>query len=111
MPRRARSLVSKHSGSLSDAEVTVAVVEAAELVTDGDLAIAGSALSVLESVLESTAFPNAYPRCAIKALPAALTLVRSALMQSHALHALTSFFAALSPRTFPRSKRMICSRG
>ena len=37
------ALVSQHRGSLSDAEVTAAVVEAAALVTDGDLAIAGSA--------------------------------------------------------------------
>ena len=98
------ALVSKHSGSLSDADVTVAVVEAAELVTDGDLAIAGSALSVLESVLESTAFPNASAAVCDKALPAALTLVRSPLMQSHALHALTSFFAALVAANLPAVK-------
>ena len=48
------ALVSKHRGSLSDAEVT-AVVEAAALVTDGDLAIAGSALSLAAS---SVSFPS-----------------------------------------------------
>lgn len=98
------ALVSKHSGSLSDAEVTAAVVEAAALVTDGDLAIAGSALSLAASSVKVTAFPTARAAVCERTLPAALELVRSPLMQSHALHALTSFFAALVAANLPGSK-------
>ena len=95
------ALVSKHRGSLSDAEVTAAVVEAAALVTDGDLAIAGSALSLAAS---SVSFPSAAAAVCERVLPAALELVRSPLMQSHALHALTSFFAALVAANLPAVK-------
>lgn len=92
------ALVSKHRASLGDAEVTAAVVEAAALVTDGDLAIAGSALSLAAS---SVSFPSAAAAVRERVLPAALELVRSPLMQSHALHALTSFFAALVAANLP----------
>ena len=92
------ALVSKHAGSLSDAEVTAAVEEASALVSDGDLALASAALSLSASAVSSKGrapFANACSAVCEKTLPAALELVRSPLMQSHALHALTSFFTAL----------------
>ena len=92
------ALVSKHAGSLSDTEVTAAVEEASALVSDGDLALASAALSLSASAVSSKGrapFANACSAVCEKTLPAALELVRSPLMQSHALHALTSFFTAL----------------
>ena len=99
------ALVSKHAGSLSDTEVTAAVEEASALVCDGDLALASAALSLSASAVSastkggsskgSAPFANACSAVCEKTLPAALELVRSPLMQSHALHALTSFFTAL----------------
>ena len=99
------ALVSKHAGSLSDTEVTAAVEEASALVSDGDLALASAALSLSASAVSastkggsskgSAPFANACSAVCEKTLPAALELVRSPLMQSHALHALTSFFTAL----------------
>ena len=92
------ALVSKPAGSLSDAEVIAAVEEASALVSDGDLALASAALSLSASAVSSKGrapFANACSAVCEKTLPAALELVRSPLMQSHALHALTSFFTAL----------------
>ena len=99
------ALVSKHAGSLSDTKVIAAVEEASALVSDGDLALASAALSLSASAVSastkggsskgSAPFANACSAVCEKTLPAALELVRSPLMQSHALHALTSFFTAL----------------
>lgn len=86
-------LLVRQAASLAPTTIESVVTEASALISDAELQLAGLALNLCSTAL--TTSPSSAGVVCQRALPAALALVQSALLQGSVLLALERFFAAL----------------
>ncbi|MEW5303601.1 MAG: hypothetical protein WDW36_006278 [Sanguina aurantia] len=92
----------KYGASLSVAVSSAAVEEAAVLVAETDMSLASLALRLFVAMLQQQQ-PQVAAVIAMKALPPAMVLVRSPLLQGGMLQVLQRFFAAMAAAGIPQA--------
>ena len=88
------TIISNHGGALSDGDVSAAVTELSALIADSDLHVASLALGLGKAIATAKPSSMAEPLKEI-ALPKALVLLQSSLLQGVALRGVLAFLAEL----------------
>ncbi|XP_026446705.1 cullin-associated NEDD8-dissociated protein 1-like [Papaver somniferum] len=90
------SLLVAYGDKIASSAYEVIIAELSALISDSDLHMTALALVLCSTLMtDRKSSPNVGLTVRNKVLPQALTLIRSSLLQGHALQALQSFFAAL----------------
>ncbi|KAI3909926.1 hypothetical protein MKW98_012980 [Papaver atlanticum] len=90
------SLLVAYGDKIASSAYEVIIAELSALISDSDLHMTALALVLCSTLMtDRKSSPNVGSTVRNKVLPQALTLIRSSLLQGHALQALQSFFAAL----------------